>query len=430
MESLGLVRGAEPVCWLHGALAAPPVAGLRRTAPGWAGDEREERLEVLLEGAPAVIGAQVAAWNRLLRLAEQWVREGMGEPVYLCITPHAGSEEYRSLVVSGRVTLPDGAPGWPEGRVEAEMRLLRLDAWESAEEWLAVSNASGVDTGSGVVVSNHRDALHENGVDIRGAHVRGSLPGAARLLVSYANGLGDLITGLVGSADLVGAAIRAGQVLEAEAAQGVTPVNSAAASGGQYAARTLGPSAGEALLTWALSADDLLDWEPGELVPFLRFFTAPQVADAVLYWQVTSCGVTWASEHQPLTGTLLQELPAVDLFAGLRGGRFAPVELALMLKTPAAVTLAVDFVQFFPAWRVRRYLARGALTGSGVFEDDRGAVSAQPQGDSARLSAHCGVGQPLELEPGRDQRLLFLHPGGIDQTLRVRLWYRPRWHEV
>ena len=57
-------------------------------------------------------------------------------------------------------------------------------------------------------------------------------------------------------------------------------------------------------------------------------------------------------------------------------------------------------------------------------------MSAQPQGDSARLSAHCGVGQPLELEPGRDQRLFFLHPGGIDQTLRVRLWYRPRWHEV
>ena len=66
----------------------------------------------------------------------------------------------------------------------------------------------------------------------------------------------------------------------------------------------------------------------------------------------------------------------------------------------------------------------------GVLVDDGGRVYTRIGDSGARLVSHGAVGQPLALEPGRDQRLTFLHPGGIEDTLRIQLWHRPRWQEI
>lgn len=428
MEMLALRQGDGAVMWLHGAEAQPPVRATLRAAPGWAGEEREERLGIILEGMPEQLRAWVAEVERLLLHAARWAREGAGQPVRLCIVPYAGSEEYSSLVTGGQISLPPG--GLAGGRAQVEVRLRRVDAWESSEEALAAANPGGVDGGEGLLLMNHCDGQHCNYAAVTGGQVRGSLPGLVRLNAAYTNGLGDLTTALVtGGED--GSPGRGGVVLEAEAAEGETGIVAPEASGGQYVRRVVSPFPASALLTWHLSSDDLLAWEPGEMIPFARFLAAPgPYADAVVFWQVTSQGVTWESARLPLGSALLQELPAVDLFAGLRGGRFAPLALALMLKGPGIYEASIDFVQFFPAGRVRRYLARGGLQGGGVLEDDCGAVAATPEGGGARLASHCAVGQPLALEPGRDQRLYVLHAGGSLDELRVRLWYRPRWREV
>lgn len=425
---LALRHGNGEVMWLHGAEAQPPVMATLRAAPGWAGEEREERLGVILEGLPAQLRAWVAEVERLLLQAARWGREGAGQPVSLCIMPFAESEIYSSLVTGGQVCLPP--VGLASGRAQVEVRLRRLDAWESGEESVAAANPGGVDGGEGLLLMNHCDGQHFNYAEVLSGQVRGSLPGLARVSAAYSNGLGDMAAALVtGCED--GSPARGGVLLEAEAAEGETGIPAPEASGGQYVRRVVSPFPASALLTWHLSSDDLLAWEPGEMIPFARFLSAPgPYADAVVYWQVSSQGVTWESTRQPLGSELLQELPAVDLFAGLRGGRFAPLMLALMLKGPGVYEANIDFVQFFPAGRVRRYLARGGLEGAGVLEDDRGAVSAAPDGSVARLASHCAVGQPLALEPGRNQRLYFLHAGSVLDGLRVRLWYRPRWQEV
>lgn len=428
MEMMALRQGDGAVMWLHGPEARPPVMMTLRPAPGWAGEEREERLGVILEGMPGQLRAWVAEVERLLLQAARWAREGAGQPVRLCTVPYAGSEEYSSLITGGQISLPPS--GLASGRAQVEVRLRRVDAWESGEEALAAANPGGVDGDEGLALSNHCDGQHYNYAEVQGEQVRGSLPGLLRLSADYTNGLGDLIAALVTGGE-EGAPARGGVVLEAEAAEGETGIDAAEASGGQYVRRVVSPFPVSALLTWNLSSDDLLAWEPGEMIPFARFIAAPgPYADVVVYWQVTSQGVTWESARQPLGSTLLQELPAVDLFAGLRGGRFAPLTLALMLKGPGIYEACIDFVQFFPAGRVRRYLARGGLEGGGVLEDDRGAVTAAPAGGAARLASHCAVGQPLALEPGRAQRLYFLHAGSSQDELRVRMWYRPRWREV
>lgn len=432
MEMLALRHGDGQVTWLHGVGVEPPVTVALRAAPGWAGEEREERLGVIMEGMPGQIRAVVGEMERLLLQAARWAREGTGQAVRLCVVPYAGSEEYSSLVTGGQVVLPPGGLASPlaNGRVQVELRLRRLDSWESGEEALAAANPAGSDNGEGVLVANHSDGQHYNFAEVGGEQVRGSLPGLVRLSAAYTTGLDDLIAALVvGGED--GGPVRGGVLLEAEAAEGATGIEAAEASGGQYARSAVSPAPAAALFTWDLSSDDLLAWEPGEMIPFARFFSAPgPYTDAVLYWQVSSQGVAWESGRQPLGSGLLQELPAVDVFAGLRGGRFAPLRLALIIKGPGTYTVDLDFVQFFPAGRVRRYLARGVSGGGGVLEDDCGAVTSAPEGGTARLASHCAVGQPLALEPERNQRLYFLHAGATADTLRVRLWYRPRWREV
>jgi hypothetical protein len=149
-----------------------------------------------------------------------------------------------------------------------------------------------------------------------------------------------------------------------------------------------------------------------------------------VYWRISSQGAAWESERQPLGSQRLQELPALDLFSGLRSGHFAPLRLALMLSGPAIYHLEIDVVHFFQAVRLRRYLARATCSGGGVLVDDGGRVYTRLPGGDARLVSHGAVGQPLALEPGRDQCLAFLHPGGVEDTLRVQLWYRPRWREI
>jgi hypothetical protein len=215
-----------------------------------------------------------------------------------------------------------------------EVRLRRVDAWESGEEALATANTGGVDGGEGLALANHCDVQHYNYAEVQGEQVRGSLPGLLRVSAAYSAGLGDLIAALVTGGE-EGAPARGGVVLEAEAAEGETGIDTPEASGGQYVRRVVSPFPASALLTWNLSSDDLLAWEPGEMIPFARFMAVPgPYADAVVYWQVTSQGVTWESTRQPLGSTLLQELPAVDLFAGLRGGRFSKRRSSVRLIWP------------------------------------------------------------------------------------------------
>lgn len=418
MESLGLQHDGEEVAWLHGPGVRPPVVTALRPAPGWVGEAREERLTLIVEGAPGEIHAQVSAWARVLRDAARWAHGGAGSPAYLRIAPYAGSEEYRSLVTGGRVALPEH---WSAGSARVEMTILREDAWESAEAWLRTTNRAGEDAGSGLPVHNHGDADHDNFVEISAAAVRGSLPGRARVQAAFPAGLGDLTCAL---------APGAAPLLEAEAAEGETATPAADASGGSYVSKVASPQPPSALLTWQLSADDLLEWEPGEMLPFVRFYRAPgPYSDLCAFWRVTALGARWESEHRPLGAALLQELPALDVFHGLRGGHLAPLELALMLSGPGIYRLDVDCVQFFPAGRVRRYLACGALNAGGLLDDD-GQRVVTVSGAGGQMVTHTVVGSPLELEPGRGQRLLFLHPGGIETQLQVRVAYRARWQEV
>ena len=417
MQTLALKHNGNKITWLHGPGTIAPLVTALRGSPGWAGEEREEHITLIMEGTPQQIGEQLSHLTRLLRQSARWVHDGVGEAVQLCIVPYAGSEEYTSLVIGGRVTLPAADTcAWQNGRAQVEMLLLRVDAWESAEQTL--TSASPVGNG-GIVVHNHQDQEHGNFVDVSGEDLRGSLPGLVHLEAEFADGLGDLITGIFG------------QVLEAEAAEGETPVSAEEASAGAYVSKTVVPSPASAVLNWDLSADDLIDWEPGEMIPFVRFFSAPgPYTDAQVYWRVSSQGTVWESERQPLGSPLLQELPALDLFSGLRSGNFAPLQLALMLQGPAIYHLEIDVVHFFHVGQLRRYLARGTLTGGGILVDDGGWVVTRMSEGNACLVSHGAVGQPLALEPGRDQRLYFLHSGGIEDTLRIQLWYRPRWQEI
>ncbi len=418
MESLALEYDEGQICWLHGALVRPPVVTALRPAPGWVGDERQERLTVILEGAPGEIHALVSELALVLRDAARWVHDGAGRPVYLRITPYAGSEAYRSLVVGGRAALPEH---WSEGNARVELAILREDAWESAETWLKTSNRAGEDAGSGLLVHNHHDAGHDNFVEIPATAVRGSLPGRARVQAVFPAGLGDLTCAL---------APGAAPLLEAEAAQGESATLAADVSGGGYVSKVVSPQPPSALLTWQLNADDLLEWEPGEMLPFARFARAPgPYSDLCVFWRVSALGVCWESERRPLGDALLQELPALDVFHGLRGGHLAPLELALMLSGPGIYRVDVDYVQFFPAARVRRYLARGALNAGGTLDDD-GCHALTITQAGGHVVTHAAVGSALALHPGRTQRLVFLHPGAIDAVLQVRVSYRARWQEV
>lgn len=405
-------------------------------------DERvTETCTLTLDGTAAAVRGTVQAIRLGLLGAARRAKLGYGDDVFVLYTAASGEEEYRSRVYGGKLV-------WPEnvdrrrlgGPVEVGLIWDRNGYWEDVDlVELPLTNGNGTAVTGGLGIQNHDDATagHDNYVEIDDGNALGDLPGALKIELTNTIGAsqdyGNMWVGHnFGDEPL-------NRILEAEAGSGGVNTASAAASGGFYRALTVPTSYSAAIWDFLLSNTEL-DAFGGRPAALLARFQSSPTSGITMHWRLTNSSVEVYRSPEVVLGLSQLQLtgvlrlpPALRLMEDM-----SSLQLSLYARHASGTTLNLDFVQLTPTDGFRRLYT---LASSPSVSFPNGGVLGMDDSDGEdRLYWFDGgkyyplwsaEGVPLRLEPGKTQRLYFLHDeqgygSVIGDTWSVRAWVRAR----
>jgi len=369
---------------------------------------------------------------------------GKGERVFIEYRAASSGDTYRSELLHARLS-PDAETASEGWIADAAMRFAvawrRRFYWEGAETELALDNGStGSKTTGGVTVYNHDDAGsgHDNWVDIDGDDVEGILPAPTeiQLLNSYND---TRRTSAVWLAANVFAAPGSFQhILEAEdvdyVAGSASPSASSTCSGGYRQAATWTSDSETRLFEWNLDAAFLANAKGNRFRVLARITSASSGVRLRLKVRFSSLTVVYEAPEMAVDSNELQDLGAVQLPPWLLNETdLAAVQLAIYGRLTGGGTVSLDFIQLTPLDSYRPLVPRGygASYGTTLVDDGITPSLYVDWGGAGRVGHYVGHGQPVQVWPGRDQRVYVLVRNDIgnmeiDRTHVVRVWYRPR----
>jgi len=194
------------------------------------------------------------------------------------------------------------------------------------------------------------------------------------------------------------------------------------------------------LISWQLSTAFLTNAGGNNFRILARFASSPGT-DYYVTVRVKGPSGYWLSTlgegpEVALGETIIQDLGAVRLPPWLiHETNLAPVDLCIYGRRAGGGTLDLDFVQVTPLDGYRLLKPRGyyntAYNTANVDDGISGTLWNEDAAGQNKSGQYIGVGQPIQLWPGRTQRLYFLvtNDGGGAEILRthsIRVWYRPR----
>jgi hypothetical protein len=382
----------------------------------------QETAEVLLEGGLAAARATLNTINGLFQQARHRQRTGLGARVYVEYRLADTDAWYRSEVLFGRAVLDEGDLDYDTQLAVAEPQLVLF--WTRRFYWEYAATSGGATaalevpldaTSGGVAITN--DAGNALAVD--GDDVAGDLPAPLRLELTNTfatNRHYTIYTALnVFSAPATYSHHVAGATT---AAVGTTETLLHTIS---LNAATLAALGGNAVRILALIASN---W-PNTL--WLRW---------KVYWSVT---LLWEGGWQQQTGLGLNDMGAVALPPRIvQGSGVNPEALELRLygrdATNDGNTYTFTWFQLVPldGWRVLVPAGYGLAQNTRVVDDGpAGEVWSDGWAGGGYAPQYLAHGQPLQVWPGRDQRLYVVVDSDTGTTVdgrtsTVRAYYRPR----
>lgn len=278
-----------------------------------------------------------------------------------------------------------------------------------------------------------------NYVEIAEGDVEGDLPAATRLEITnnfnsenraYTIWIGQNVESDPGNLS---------HILEAEDASGETTVDSYLSSGNQYKDLDWSGAAENTLLTWTLSTE-LLNQLAGHYFRVIgKLFANVPAGLWVRLKVMMAATVLWDG---PLTllqsgSAELQELASLRLPPYLLGsGDLYPLTMLLNAKinSAGAHTFHIDYIQLTPldGWRKLQPKGYGAGYEVRVVDDGiDGYLYTDGWTPAGKTGHYVGYGNPIMVQPGKLQRIYFLHnnmygTAKIYRTLSVKIYYRPR----
>jgi len=404
-----------------------------------------EQIDLVWEGTPAAQRASIKALNLLLQTARRYQRTGMGPRVYVEFRPDDAEDWWRSEVLSGRALVDDADLDFDlqlvtEG-LEGLVVYTRRFYWEGPEAQIPLTNGNGTDDIAGLTVYNHDDgdAGDDNYVAIAAAAVAGDLPAPPRLEMTNTYNSATRADRVFVGHNAYSAPATLTHILEAEDASGGTPTAHATASAGEYNALSWAVTTETQLLDWTLSTAMLNALAGNYAHLLLRLYNTTIYTDLWLRVRIKfEVSTIWEGPALlARANRILQDLGTVQLPPYLLGaGDLYPLHLVLYGTRAQAGThtLNVDFLQVAPADGWRKLQPKGYGLGyEARLMDDMigGALYTDSWATAGKVGNYIGYGGAIMLAPGRAQRLYFLWDttvggAGIDRTLSVKAYYRPR----
>lgn len=392
-------------------------------------------------------GSDLRSKITAIRLALEHARlhKDDAQAAYINFDVDDTGDAWRSKLLGGEVLFSKSLDHmWRENKCIVTVIIERKPYWDSLDEiQVPLTNGNGSDDTALLVVYNHDDAgtspAHDNWVSIDGDDILGDLPGPTRLEMINTYATGRLYTVWIGQnwtnpADLV-------HILEAEDATGGADHSDSGCSGGYYSTYELASGSEAEMFTWTLS-DTLMDAFKGQFYKIMArcygtFYTSVKYRLKLQYLLTT----IWQSGQVSLDTSRAYAIR--DLFT-LRLPPWLLMqtnlsELTMILTgqqiTGSPVNVNLDFLQLTPldGWRMLECAGYGILQNERLVDD--GFTENKYIDDGAgdkKAGIIVGYGKPIELYPGKDQKLYFLmHSGStntaeIARTISVKLFYRPR----
>lgn len=402
-----------------------------------------ETQTVYFVGGNSAIDANILKLENLFYQAMLWRKFRKGGRVYLQVNID-GANTWRSELLDGKILATNEFIKAERalGTRYATITIQRTNWWEGAEAQIPLTNGNGTNNTAGLNVYNCNDGTgsspnkKHNYVAITGANVSGDLPGSTRLEMTNTYATNRLYFLWIGQnwtdpANFV-------HVLEAEGAGGASTA-SALASGGFYSICSTTASEADAL-TWTLNAAFLNACKGNYYKAVLKIFGGDSRGFKFRLKVVWNGTVIWQSgQVQPdsSSSVCVRDLVAFRLPPWLPSlSSLDGVSLVLTLQSPGgASSLWVDWLQLMPVdgWRSMAYVGYGCAQNKRIVDDGITDFLYQDDGAGAtKIGNLVGYGSPIELMPGKDQRLYFMmhswagDAAEIDRVISVKLFYRPR----
>jgi uncharacterized lipoprotein NlpE involved in copper resistance len=398
----------------------------------------------LRDGSVTANLEELRTLQRLLRQAGEAQDNRTLNKVYLTWKESVAGTEYRSELVQARAEWQAEAlqyAQWMGDTQFANVYIERRNWWEGPEAQLALSNPNGTATTSALTVGNDST---DNYVDVSGAAVAGDLPGATRLEAtntsgdSAGTGLYHLWVGQNYTNPSTYTPLIEG---ESGTSLGSSNIADADASGGEYKSMVVNSVASEAKMWSCTLSSALLTAAAGRFYKVLvRFFQDPRLSIRYRLKLTWNNAVVWQGplvSIDLLYATSIRDLGTMRLPPWLPG-LTSLSELTLEIHVIGANTVKLDYLYLMPVdgWRKLECIGYNLPANSRAMDDgidDR--LYADTGAGSDKIGLFVGYGQPIHLEPGKNQRLYFLQAdnagfagadSSISRTLGVKLYYRPR----
>jgi hypothetical protein len=407
-----------------------------------------EPAEVWFKGDYDAAEATGRKLTRLFHRARQYAADGVGRPIRVYFRANNSKPLARAKLMMGRVFINERTFTHDHGqssknpRVRGRVILKRDPVWELPRTAVPLTNRYGSNNTSGLRVDAHHDGTHDNFVAIAAADLIGGWPATAEVEIKNTHNNANRTNRVYLAHNWRSSPGSFDHILQGQDATGGTSESSAAASGGAYRQRVWSGTAETNLFEWDLPTA-LLNAAQGNYFRLMTWLhTTNSATDLEIQWRVRVASLTslFETDWVPLaTGRRLIESLSVQLPPRTVGAaaEHYPLSLALYGRRlgGASTTVNLDFVQLSPLDSWRAFRSTGFQMAHNVSLVDDGPAghlytvgwSGTPNG---RLPNYVAGGEPLQLFPGRDQRLYFLMSGTtsdtLDKTAEVKLWYRPR----
>lgn len=427
MMEIALVRGADALT-LNGSGASARFL-----------DASMRALEVSLAGDAAGTTGRLGAISRMLDEAARaftWPGEERG---YVQVTLPDG-QRWRSPYHGGQVEMTRSVAGRGLKTPVVYLSLEREDWWETAEPvYAALKNRHGQSLGAGgVTVYNHKDAGHDNYVDVE--YMEGDLPAPVVLRITGA-GMGgvEAFCGMGSFLVLEDFQVRyEGESGNSGAGVTETLLADAACAGGSFAALSWSGTVEVMARRWSVSQAEAGALAGRVFRPLLRLQEPVAAGESLwLRWQVgfNNLGVIeviWQGEEVlALAGRQMVVFPAMQLPPWpTPAGSAESLELCLLAQASmgGGHALGIDQVLLLPADSFLRLIPM--VSGYPQFDIEYATGDGLFKNGGRACPSHEAEGPGLWLVPGRVQRLVFAFRQGnawnINHAPLVNLLVRPR----